>query len=65
MPPNTPIIRKKLGELVSKGATVLICPMCMKHYGIKESDLLPGVKVGNPDLTGSFLFKDDTQTLTW
>ena len=57
--------QKKLGELMSKGATVLICPMCMKHYGIKESDLLPGVKVGNPDLTGSFLFKDDTQTLTW
>ena len=57
--------QKMLGELMSKGATVLICPMCMKHYGIKEADLLPGVKVGNPDLTGSFLFKDDTQTLTW
>lgn len=57
--------QKKLDELMSKGATVLICPMCMKHYGIKESDLLPGIKVGNPDLTGSFLFKDDTQTLTW
>ena len=57
--------QKMLIELMSKGATVLICPMCMKHYGIKESDLLPGVKVGNPDLTGSFLFKDDTQTLTW
>lgn len=57
--------QKMLGELMSKGATVLICPMCMKHYGIKESDLLPGIKVGNPDLTGSFLFKDDTQTLTW
>jgi 16S rRNA (cytidine1402-2'-O)-methyltransferase len=27
--------QKKLGELMSKGATVLICPMCMKHYGIK------------------------------
>ena len=57
--------QNKLGELMSKGATVLICPMCMKHYGIKESDLLPGIKVGNPDLTGSLLFKDDTQTLTW
>ena len=57
--------QKMLGELMSKGATVLICPMCMKHYGIKESDLLPGVKVGNPDLTGSFLFKDNTKTLSW
>ncbi|CDH43212.1 MAG: DsrE family protein [Candidatus Competibacteraceae bacterium] len=57
--------QKMLGELMSKGATVLICPMCMKHYGVKESDLLSGVKVGNPDLTGSFLFKDNTKTLSW
>ncbi len=54
-----------LGELMSKGAVVLICPMCMKHYGVKESDLLPGLKVGNPELTGGALFKDNTKTLTW
>jgi sulfur relay (sulfurtransferase) complex TusBCD TusD component (DsrE family) len=57
--------QKMLGELLNKGAVVLICPMCMKHYGIKEADLLPGVKVGNPELTGGALFKDNTRTLTW
>lgn len=57
--------QKMLGELVDKGATVLICPMCMKHYGVKEADLLPGLQVGNPELTGGALFKDDTRTLTW
>ena len=57
--------QKALGELMSKGATVLICPMCMKHYGIKEADLLPGLKVGNPELTGSMLFKENTKTLSW
>ena len=57
--------QKKLGELMEKGAVVLICPMCMKHYGVKEADLLPGVQVGNPELTGGALFKDDTRTLTW
>jgi len=57
--------QKMLGEVMSKGGMVLICPMCMKHYGVKESDLLPGLKVGNPELTGSALFKDNTQTLTW
>lgn len=31
--------QKKLSELMSKGATVLICPMCMKHYGVKEADM--------------------------
>jgi hypothetical protein len=24
----------------------------MKHYGVKEADLLPGLKVGNPELAG-------------
>ncbi len=57
--------QKALAELMGKGAVVLICPMCMKHYGVTESDLLPGLKVGNPDLTGPALFKDNTKTLTW
>jgi sulfur relay (sulfurtransferase) complex TusBCD TusD component (DsrE family) len=57
--------QKALAELMSKGAAVIICPMCMKHYGVKESDLLPGLKVGKPELTGGALFKDNTKTLTW
>ena len=57
--------QKMLSALMSKGATVIACPMCMKHYGVKEVDLIEGVKVGNPDLTGDLLFKEDTKTLTW
>jgi sulfur relay (sulfurtransferase) complex TusBCD TusD component (DsrE family) len=57
--------QKTLADLMAKGAVVLICPMCMKHYGVKESDLLPGVKIGSPEVTGAALFKDNTQTLTW
>ncbi len=57
--------QKVLSDLISKGATVLICPMCMKHYGVKESDLIPGLKIGNPELTGAAVFKDNTKTLTW
>jgi len=57
--------QKMLAELIGKGAVVLICPMCMKHYGVKESDLLPGIKIGNAELTGGALFKDNTKTLTW
>ena len=26
--------QKALSDLMSDGATVLICPMCMKHYGV-------------------------------
>lgn len=57
--------QKMIADLVSKGATVLVCPMCMKHYGVKESDLLPGLVVGNPERTGAALFADNTKTLTW
>jgi len=57
--------QRELTDLMGKGALVIACPMCMKHYGVAEADLITGVQVGNPDLTGGALFKDDTQTLTW
>ena len=57
--------QKVLGELMGKGATVIACPMCMKHYGIETADLLPGIQVGKPELTGGALFKDDTKTMSW
>lgn len=57
--------QKSIGELIGKGASILVCPMCMKHYGIEEADLVTGAKVGNPEHVGSALFKDNTKTLTW
>lgn len=57
--------QKMLSEIMSKGGMVIACPMCMKHYGVAEADLLPGVQVGKPELTGAALFKDDTQTMSW
>lgn len=54
-----------LRKLLDQGATVLICPMCMAHYQVAEANLLPGVQIGNPELTGNALFKDHTRTLTW
>lgn len=57
--------QEKLAAMIDKGAVVIVCPLCMKHYGVPEADLIPGAQVGNPELTGGALFKDDTQTLTW
>lgn len=57
--------QKMLSELVARGATVLVCPMCMKHYGVETADLLPGIQVGKPELTGAALFEDDTKTMSW
>ena len=57
--------QKTLNELMGKDAVVIACPMCMAHYGVKEADLLPGIQIGKPELTGGALFKDNTKTLTW
>jgi sulfur relay (sulfurtransferase) complex TusBCD TusD component (DsrE family) len=54
-----------IAELLSAGAKVIVCPMCMKHYGVAEGDLLEGTETGNPELTGGALFAPGTQTLTW
>lgn len=57
--------QKMLTELMAKGASVIACPFCMKHYGVQPTELLPGIAVGNPELTGAALFREDTRTLTW
>jgi len=55
----------KLKELMAKGAEVYICPMCAKHYGVDTTQVLDGIKVGNPDAVGALLFRDGGKTLTW
>lgn len=57
--------QKTLASLLAAGASIYVCPMCMKHFGVKEDDLLPGLKVGNPEAVGGALFKDGSKTLTW
>ncbi|MFO1127418.1 MAG: DsrE family protein [Rhodospirillales bacterium] len=57
--------QKALAELMAKGATVIVCPACLKHYGVADGGLIAGTKLGNPDLTGGLLFKDDTKVLSW
>lgn len=56
---------KKLAAIIKDGGQVLVCPMCMKHFGIQKTDLLAGLQVGNPELTGRALFKENTKTLNW
>lgn len=57
--------QQAMADLMAQGAVVIICPFCAKHYGIEETDFIEGVKVGNPELTGSYLFKEDAKTMTW
>lgn len=54
-----------LAAIMKSGGKVIACLMCMEHYGVKKEDLIDGVQIGNPELTGDLLFEDDTRTLTW
>lgn len=57
--------QKIAADIKAAGGDILVCPMCMKHYGVAESDLIPGAEVGNPEKTGAALFRDNGKTLTW
>ncbi len=57
--------RANLEDAMKAGVKVIACPMCMKHVGVKEADLVSGVQMGNPDLTQGALFAPDTRTMSW
>ena len=54
-----------LNEWMGQGVTVLICPMCMRHFGVTREDLMDGVQVSNPEQAGAALFRSGTRTLSW
>lgn len=57
--------QQALSEVIAAGALVIMCPMCLKQAGFTEADLIAGVKIGSPKLTGDALFKDGTKTMSW
>lgn len=57
--------QQALSEVIASGALVIMCPMCLKQAGYTEADLIPGVKIGGPKITGDALFKDGTKTMSW
>jgi len=57
--------QSKLADVIKKGATVYICPVCMKEYGVEGPALVEGLKIGNADLLEKALFAEDTTTMSW
>lgn len=57
--------QQALSEAITAGALVIMCPICLKQAGYSEADLLAGVKLGGPKVTGDALFKDGTKTMSW
>ncbi len=57
--------QQALAEVISSGALVIMCPICLKQAGFTEADLITGVKMGGPKITGEALFRDGTKTMSW
>jgi len=57
--------QQALSEAITAGALVIMCPICLKQAGYSEADLITGVKLGGPKVTGDALFKDGTKTMSW
>jgi sulfur relay (sulfurtransferase) complex TusBCD TusD component (DsrE family) len=57
--------QQALSEVISSGALVIMCPMCLKQAGFTEADLIFGIQLGSPKVTGDALFKDGTKTMSW
>ena len=61
-----------LVKLAQGGAALLACPNRLDvmrattdGFRIAEADLVDGIKVGSPQVTGDALFRDGTKTLSW
>ena len=57
--------QRLLAELMQQGATVLVVPLSLKHYGVREDELLPGLQLSYRKLSGAALFRPETRVLGW
>lgn len=51
--------------LINKGARVVVCPECLRQFGLNERQLVPGATVGKAEATIPLLFDAGTQVLSW
>lgn len=57
--------QSNLEKLIKNGATVLVCPVCMKEFKLEGEDLIKGATVANHKKVEDALFAPNTQTLSW
>jgi predicted peroxiredoxin len=57
--------REIIVDFIRDGGVVLMCGPCMAEFKLKMEDLVPGVQMGRPGYTQSFIFAENARTLTW
>ncbi|MDT3683852.1 MAG: hypothetical protein RO009_02265 [Pseudorhodoplanes sp.] len=59
------IPRDIIADFIKDGGIVLMCGPCMKEFGLKIHDVVPGVQMGARGVTQGFIFAEKARTLTW
>ena len=54
-----------LNDLITNGAKVIVCQMCMKMHGMTEAHLIDGAVRGQPDLVQGYLFDPIYKVMSW
>lgn len=50
---------------MNDGGVVIACGACSHAAGLKKTDFIDGVQMGNPDLVRGLLFDPNVKTLGW
>jgi len=64
-PSMSRVPRDILVDFMRDGGVVLMCGPCLSEFGLKLEDLVPGVQLGKPGYTQSFIFAENARTLSW
>ena len=54
-----------LRKFLKRGGKILVCPMCLKHYGVDPKDLIDGAKIANHQAVEAALFAPNTKAISW
>lgn len=57
--------QEMLSTLIAKGATVLVCPPCLKQVGVDPKSIVPGSRLGNAEVVLSAIFSDQVRVMSW
>lgn len=58
-------VQDMLKAFIADGGTVIACGACSKAAGLKHSDFIDGVVMGNQELVMGLLFNPEVKTLSW
>jgi predicted peroxiredoxin len=62
---SEPPIKTQLADFVSKGGTVMICPLCAQVMGVKAQDVIPGVIFDDAGIFGTKGLAPGTTSLSF